>query len=64
MKKPFVLNEKLNTIHRYEQNLYLHNKLINAKPAISINCPESFKFYKRTFRKFKKENLGKYKHIY
>jgi len=60
MKKPFILNEKLNQIYRYEQNLYLHNKLKNARPAVSINCPESFKFYKKTFGKAKKENLGKY----
>ena len=63
MKKPFVLIPKLNAIYRYEQNLYLHKKLKNAKPAISINCPESFKFYKKAFGKIKKENLSKINNI-
>ena len=58
MKKPLVLNEKLNIIHKREQNSYLNRKVKNAKPAISINCPESFKFYKKTFSKNKKENLS------
>ena len=58
MKKPLVLNATLNKIDRKEQNLYLNKKLRNAKPAVSINCPESFKFYKKTFGKFKKENLS------
>jgi len=59
MKRPFILNERLNAIYKYEQNLYLHNKLKNAKPSIRINCPESFKFYKKTFGKSNKENLTK-----
>ena len=59
MKRPFILNERLNAIYKYEQNLYLHNKLKNAKPSIRINCPESFKFYKKTFGKCNKENLSK-----
>ena len=63
MKKPFVLNERLNAIYKYEQNLYLLNKLKNAKPAISINCPESFKFYKKTFGKCAKENLSNFNYI-
>jgi len=58
MKKPLVLNATLNKIDRKEQNLYLNKKLRNAKPAVSINCPESFKFYKKTFGKIKKENLS------
>ena len=58
MKRPFILNERLNAIYKYEQNLYLHNKLKNARPAVSINCPESFIFYKKTFSKGKKDNLS------
>jgi hypothetical protein len=58
MKKPLVLNATLNKIDRKEQNLYLNKKLRNAKPTVSINCPESFKFYKKTFGKIKKENLS------
>ena len=58
MIKPIFLNETLHAIHRLEQNLYLHNKLKNARPAVSINCPESFVFYKKTFSKGKKDNLS------
>ena len=63
MKRPFIFNERLNAIYKYEQNLYLHNKLKNAKPSIRINCPESFKFYKKTFGKSNKENLSKFNNI-
>ena len=63
MKRPFILNERLNAIYKYEQNLYLLNKLKNAKPTLKIHCPESFKFYKKTFGKCSKENLSKFNHI-
>ena len=63
MKRPFILNERLNAIYKYEQNLYLLNKLKNAKQTIRISCPESFKFYKKTFGKCNKENLSKFNHI-
>ena len=63
MKRPFILNERLNAIYKYEQNLYLHNKLKNAKPTLKINCPESFKCYKNTFGTCSKEHLSKFNHI-
>ena len=63
MKRPFILNERLNKIYKHEQNLYLHNKLKNAKPTLKIHCPESFKFYKKTFGKCNKESLSKFNHI-
>jgi hypothetical protein len=59
MKKPFVLNAKLNEIYRREQNQYMLRKLNQAKATINMNCPESYNFYKKTFHKSKpKENLS------
>ena len=51
MKRPFVLNARLNEIQRREQNQYMLRKLTKAKPIINTHCPESFNFYKKTFRK-------------
>ena len=51
MKKPFVLNAKLNEIYRREQNQYMLRKLNQAKATINMKCPESYNFYKKTFRK-------------
>jgi hypothetical protein len=60
MKRPFVLNVKLNEIQRREQDKYMMKKLLKAKATINIKCPESFNFYKKTFRKSKpRENLSK-----
>ena len=51
MKRPFVLNAKLNEIQRREQNKYMMKKLGKVKPMVNVHCPESFNFYKNTFRK-------------
>ena len=60
MRKPFVLNAKLNEIQRREQNHYMMKKLGNAKPIVNSNCPESYNFFKNNFRKNNtKGNLSK-----
>ena len=51
MRRPYVLNVKLNEIQRREQNHYMVRKLGKAKPIVNSNCPESYNFYKNTFRK-------------
>lgn len=59
MKRPFVLNARLNEIYKSEQNQYMANKLQNAKPLVKINCPESFIFYKKNFHKASsKDNIS------
>ncbi len=60
MKRPLILNPKLNEIYRREQNQYMLRKLNKAKAMVNDNCPESFKFYKKTFHKSQpRENLSK-----
>jgi hypothetical protein len=51
MKKPFVLNMRLNELHKSDQNKYMARRLENAKPLINSKCPESFIFYKSKFNK-------------
>lgn len=61
MKKPFVLNSRLNEIYRREQNQYMLRKLNKAKASVNSKCPESFNFYKNKFKKYQiRENLSKY----
>jgi hypothetical protein len=52
MRKPFVLNTRLNEIYNSEQNKYMAKKLENAKSIVNSKCPESFLFYKYNFFKF------------
>lgn len=59
MRKPFILNARLNDLYKSEQNKYMANKLENAKPLVNAKCPESFMFYKNQFhKKNSKQNLG------
>lgn len=51
MKKPMILNEILYRKHLIEQNDYLKIKLLNAKPYVKSNCPESFLFFQNKFYK-------------
>lgn len=52
MRKPFVLNARLNEIYKSEQNRYMAKRLGNVKPLINSKCPESFSFYKNNFFKY------------
>lgn len=61
MKRQFVLNTKLNEIYRREQNQYMLKKLNKVKASVNSKCPESYNFYKKTFKKFQpRENLSKF----
>ena len=37
MKKPLFLNRRLYEIDKFNQNVYLYNKLNSVKPAINTN---------------------------
>ena len=52
MRKPFVLNARLNDIYKSEQDKYMAKKLGNAKPLVNAKCPESFTLYKNQFHRF------------
>ena len=59
MRRPFILNNRLNDLYRSEQNKYMANKLENAKPRVNSKCPESYIFYKNQFHKRNpKETIG------
>lgn len=51
MKKPFILNHFLNDKYKREQNEYMMKRIGNAKSSIKMGCPESFTFYKKSFKK-------------
>ena len=50
MRKPFVLNIRLNELHKSKQDQYMAKKLECAKPLVNSKCPESFNFYKNFHR--------------
>ena len=52
MRKPFVVNARLNEIYKSEQDKYMARRLGNAKSLVNSKCPESFNFYKNNFHKF------------
>ena len=59
MRKPFILNARLNELYKSEQDKYMAKKLENAKPLVNSRCPESFSFYRNEFHRFgPRENLG------
>lgn len=59
MRKPFILNARLNELYKNEQNKYMAYKLENARPRVNIRCPESYLFYKNQFhKKGARDNLG------
>ena len=61
MKRPFILNPILNDMFKREQNQYMMRRIGNAKSSIKTDCPESFSFYKKNFRKnHPKRNIRKY----
>ena len=57
MKKPFILNRKLNDIHKQEQNQYMMQRIGNVKSSIKMDCPESFLFFRRTHKSKPKRNI-------
>ena len=60
MRRPSVLKAKLNEIQKREQNQYMMRKLGKTKSIVDSNCPESYDFYKKEFRKNQtRENLCK-----
>ena len=50
MQKQYILNRKLNIAHKKEQDKLLLKKIKKAKSLIDIKCPESFTFFKTSFR--------------
>lgn len=50
MKKPLILNKRLEERNKKDQNNYLINKLRQAKPLVNMKCPESYIFYHKYFR--------------
>ena len=60
MKKPTILNPKIEKIFRKKQNYNLFTKLKTMKPQVDIQCPESFLFYKSSFHSYKTQpSIGK-----
>ena len=53
MKRPNILNPKIEQIFRKKQNYNLFTKLRGMKPQVDIQCQESFIFYKTTFHSYK-----------
>lgn len=60
MQKQYILNRKLNAIHKNEQNIYLRNKITRSKSLLNLNCPESFTFFKKEFKEGQTTNKCKY----
>ena len=60
MQKQYILNRKLNNIHKKEQNQLLSLKIQRVKSYIDLNCPESFTFYKTQFKEGLTKNKCKY----
>ena len=53
MKRPNILNPKIEQIFRKKENRNLFTKLKEMKPQVDIQCPESFIFFKTTFHSYK-----------
>ena len=64
MKRPNILNQKIEQILRTKQNHNLLSKLKSMKPLVDIHCPESFVFYKTSFHSYKTQpNTGNQKYL-
>ena len=50
MQKQYILNRKLNITHKKEQDELLLKKIKKVKSSIDIKCPESFTFFKTSFK--------------
>jgi len=60
MQKQYILNRKLNLAHKKEQDKLLSLKIRKAKSLIDIKCPESFTFFKTSFKDGLTKNTCKY----
>ena len=49
MKRPMILNKKLEEMNKKDQNNYMINKLRQAKALVNVKCPESYIFYHKYF---------------
>jgi hypothetical protein len=59
MKRPNILNPKIEQIIRKKEYHNLLVKLKAMKPLVDIHCPESFVFYKTSFHSYKTQpNAG------
>ncbi len=56
MQKQYILNRRLHIINKMNQDKLLSLKIRKVKSAVDINCPESFTFYKTTFKDGHKKN--------
>ena len=56
MQKQYILNRRLHIINKINQDKLLSLKIRKVKSAVDINCPESFTFYKTTFKDGHKKN--------
>ena len=50
MQKQYILNRKLNIAHKKEQDKLLSLKIKKVKSLIDIKCPESFTYFKTSFK--------------
>ena len=60
MQKQYILNRKLNIAHKKKQDELLLNKIKKVRSAIDIKCPESFTFFKTSFKDGLTKNTSKY----
>ena len=56
MQKQYIQNKRLHIINKKNQDKLLSLKIKRVKSAIDINCPESFTFYKTTFKDGHRKN--------
>ena len=56
MQKQYILNRRLHNINKKNQDKLLSLKIRKVKSAVDINCPESFTFYKTTFKDGHRKN--------
>ena len=64
MKRPNVLNPKIEEILRKKQRYNLIEKLKTMKSIVDFHCPESFAFYKTSFHTYKAQpNTGNKKYL-
>ena len=49
MQRPIVFNRHLNSKWSSKNNEIMVEKLRNIKSTVDMQCPESFKFYKKEF---------------
>lgn len=64
MQKQYILNRKLNAIHKIKQDHYLLEKVHRAKSLLNLKCPESFTFFKsKNYKNSRTKNKCNYKYL-